>query len=1258
MIEVFKYKRDSQKEGKERKANLQITSFDNAASIVARISQLESVQPNDIYIWFVRKATSLDVDNFLGVMFHDQKIIIEDAFSVAVCDYFSNVPKINYTNGYVTYFIARKCLLEEKNDLQVNIASKNVNDLPKKPICKVSNTSSIFEYSPVESIEIDNIEEVNYILKEDFNGTDFENYFKNDPYTNVPEIKEIALYDDVETYSNEKLLENEYVKFYGSGRITFKYSAFEMTNLTLKDKQDRIQDLFYSLSPSKRFPIIYLFPENVFQADIASYQKFRKATVENIDNDVKMTSDEYTRKDNRACLVLYGKDFRIRVDHTSLFEIQPIFSKTTKNIQLKTLQASIAEVFIMLSEHDNKHAIFREDHLLGSPRIELGNLRLGFNLSRVRIKNLDALLEVLRNDSFKQIFHDVKINIVSGINRLQCLYKSVNTTSKTEVIFEQPNKIMIDNFSSVSDIKNIQKLFLFAINKAEDTQAQDNKESDSGSEKTEDEKKDVDTSEEYSEDVFFFGGGKVNEPKNILLKKLKELDKDLFDWTVKATNKSKSGKLKTSDTYARKCTLYPLGLTEDQFNNKEIIDSEYQGAYDKEQEWYVSVKDKDGNKNNYYICPRYWCPYDKKQVVLDKNDLCEDGKAPFLLNNEQIVSPYLKNDKSPDNRQLPCCRQVQTSTTLDKDLKVTFRDLDRTILSIVDDTQSQPKCGISCHKKLCSESEEDSFALCLNDGSSAADLRKKIKDNLTMHEYIRLKNGYNVKAFFDSSRNLTDSNELKAFVHWIKNDSDDYMKHLSLEKSIFINEMKDNIYNAQTLREYIIWNSYTNFLKFIESDIELLYEDLASFLSFNWFSNSNRLVLFVEVKGTNSLRMHVPFQFSILNEQNEYSCMVRDNDCIGAIVVKESKTVQSKYTTLLKMNANIIDSLQKVTTQNKMQQNEGYERVFKEEKVMKCVIDSNFRCCGVILESNLFIPFIGYQLNIPENIELLYLDRVNEFKTTLTLEEMKELYAKYNVKFTIPEEQNRLLFTDLGNFQYLKHDEINEFSLKSLASIAQSDYHNTFIDRLFELSNSKDFEEILYYLRHDLNPMSDEMKLNLLKLKFKVDDQELVEAVYRLSPQFIKKLKSESHSARKNYFSYNKIEGENKEGTLLKLYDSQFNPFKMFNSSYEDSEFLSKCHIDLELSMSGGGSVTPQSNICEIFESMKNKLAFDLTYDGFKRLRKRCIIRAFDSDDFDTIKIITEGEKLNLVETLKHYANRFRDMTDFEKSILDIDIKK
>jgi hypothetical protein len=155
----------------------------------------------------------------------------------------------------------------------------------------------------------------------------------------------------------------------------------------------------------------------------------------------------------------------------------------------------------------------------------------------------------------------------------------------------------------------------------------------------------------YSTSKDSTSGGNNNENKNYLINKLKNADKELWN----DNNKS------------RKCqkVKQPIPLS-----NEEYINFEKKGL---NKYFDNSIK----HNNNYYICPRLWCP--KSNIPLEEGN--PQAKCPIADEEPMRLNDEMKNKNLPryvylkkkDN--IPCCgKKLSVNVSESKESKDDKKD--------------------------------------------------------------------------------------------------------------------------------------------------------------------------------------------------------------------------------------------------------------------------------------------------------------------------------------------------------------------------------------------------------------------------------------------------------------------------------------------------------------------------------------------------------------------------------------------------------
>ena len=368
--------------------------------------------------------------------------------------------------------------------------------------------------------------------------------------------------------------------------------------------------------------------------------------------------------------------------------------------------------------------------------------------------------------------------------------------------------------------------------------------------------------------------------------------------------------------------------------------------------------------------------------------------------------------------------------------------------------------------------------------------------------------------------------------------------------------------------------------------------------------------------------------------------------------------------TNVKLNKKLLKVIEQITDQNTHMKSISKQKI-ADAKVKKYVIDSNYRCCGAIIENDLFVPFSGYY-EIPIDENLMYLDRVNEIKTDLSNTEIEAIYKKYNVSYSINGDHIEL--KDLGSFTYKKDKGVNKFSLHSLISIYEKSEMVNYFKELFNiLKNHSNINEVLSVLRHAMNPMTDKMRIDYLEDAFSMKSRAHAEAIYRLPEHALKNISRNYNEVQKNavYFGLADFMSD----FLLQIYDERLNPFQMFTDVYyDDSTAKTERQVTLG-EQSGGQTIHRPPNGKWTLDWFFNKIRKNilktnnkfLNRENFKNYCKRRIVKGLDSANIREVESMTDELRRNKLYTnefetvhtvLQKFRKTFGKMGMFELSML------
>lgn len=734
--------------------------------------------------------------------------------------------------------------------------------------------------------------------------------------------------------------------------------------------------------------------------------------------------------------------------------------------------------------------------------------------------NLDTVIELnwVTNSVFiKNITsHSAFCRIVNLINTLYKLnednidHSKVNNTKlklDEDIVDNSSNNIDIDNsISNSSNTDSEQEDYGF-YNEADFYVGDEENEQDQEEASVKNE-----TAIEISEDE--------DQTYGSILKRLKESDPELFDFSP--------DKDKKFSTYSTQCQSndkrQPIILSGAQ---KRYIDKFYPHSY----LGYLSYDSRQEKTNppptdQYFICPKIWCPISK--VSLNEEQLkllegkCPEGEPPlrmestyFTKNNVQAERyPGFLNKgattKHPKQLKLPCCflkpqktftqdylpkttdiKESKKKTTKELTIKTeetikAAADLDK--LTAVEDKETTDKYiltsltavtqpnrysilppiisnllqdekhnqGKSIGKDTKSyvrkgsvEQSKDMFlssAIMLLNNKNITTIKNLIDiivSNLKPLEYILLNNGNTVKIYYNSMKVIYDKVEFKLFKSWFKNNKE-YVDKFKLKKIInFIDNLDEftispNDKNLDLkkiiMREYIIYNSFTNFLNYLKSDIKKSHEEMLDLFSAKF--------KYINPHGYN---------FVIINEDenNSYLCCSKfydikyEVDLLKPFVFILKNNVIYEPITYIELNVGKIKELSQFYSYNDEKINKivslytkncntvhlknfinprKLENIIKASinyKIKFLVITTTFKSVGFILNNNIFIPFNKLNNIYTTKYNFIYIQDIYELKVNITFIELSKIYEKLNMLLATKDTDS-----SLTNKIYNIHDQI------------------------------------------------------------------------------------------------------------------------------------------------------------------------------------------------------------------------------------------
>jgi hypothetical protein len=304
--------------------------------------------------------------------------------------------------------------------------------------------------------------------------------------------------------------------------------------------------------------------------------------------------------------------------------------------------------------------------------------KLSFTIANINNIGFIDLIEIYLDSIFRIMQLPTSTNVSRDEIAQICLKKQIITQSDKDVaiIIPQVNKTVLNTDPKMraeiideedDDDDDDAGIIFFDEEYEEDEDDEVGEPADEGPSDAND---NVEEAEEVAEEVTddadqedMYGGAKKTfateetEPSNIFYNKMRRLDSDLI-------LARKEGQFKA---YSRTCPAnvnrQPIILTNDEKNR---IDNENRDAYGYAMRYGHNT---DKSKQNWFICPRYWCMKTNlpiKDTDLEKTikegkcareDIHEFTDPKYHIRNGEYVAhnPGLIKNAHPNNKGIPCC---------------------------------------------------------------------------------------------------------------------------------------------------------------------------------------------------------------------------------------------------------------------------------------------------------------------------------------------------------------------------------------------------------------------------------------------------------------------------------------------------------------------------------------------------------------------------------------------------------------------------
>ena len=303
-----------------------------------------------------------------------------------------------------------------------------------------------------------------------------------------------------------------------------------------------------------------------------------------------------------------------------------------------------------------------------------------------------------------------------------------------------------------------------------------------------------------------------------------------------------------------------------------------------------------------------------------------------------------------------------------------------------------------------------------------------VKNNMSLMDYIELNNGNTLKLYLNSDISIYDKNNFTKFKKWLSLDKNsEYVKKMNLQNLIKeLNEIEEFTYrddniSKSILREFMIYNSFNNYMYYLESNLVKNHEEVLQLFSNNyeWLNVNNYNIIILNVENNKDLEeidilcsKFTDYKNSV-NTLKNFVLVLKTGDFYEPIVnvrFKNSAIIEKnnfnyyedneikKIVDYQKNNCNNIN-LSKYIDPIKLYN----ELIVNGEEIKHVVINMSFKIRGYVLNSNLYIPLDSeiFSTNILKKAEIdidsyIYLQDIINIKCNLKLNKIQNLFKILN----------------------------------------------------------------------------------------------------------------------------------------------------------------------------------------------------------------------------------------------------------------------
>lgn len=417
-------------------------------------------------------------------------------------------------------------------------------------------------------------------------------------------------------------------------------------------------------------------------------------------------------------------------------------------------------------------------------------------------------------------------------------------------------------------------------------------------------------------------------------------------------------------------------------------------------------------------------------------------------------------------------------------------------------------------------------------------LIKIIHDTLTIERYISLENGKLMKLFILNQFDIFDKNSFVEFKEWFIS-QENYIKlftlvNISSELKKHTIYDKNMLYSKDILREFLIYNSFKHFKNYIldsnvNKDHIVLFDLLTTdYENINIHGYNIAIIEYTNDKFyiecpinrniKNVINLHNPFVFIFKNTKYYepiVSMKLHKHAVQASHIFQYSNHVIKNIITFYMDNCG--------TSGDKHKDTKTFSYIIESLgfKIKEYVIDYNFKCKGVLLKENLYIPSPNAieLLEFGYNTKFIYISDVVKYKCALSKDKIRKIYEKlhqtfkeefgniYEIKTYMLNNQNEVIAFSLENtiiptklthenilYKYFENDldifiNLEKEDIRTLTmNIIENEnieFQNLFYQIMESIDNDMVIKDELRFLLDSRNPFPKNFKrekiLNILK---------------------------------------------------------------------------------------------------------------------------------------------------------------------------------